>query len=71
MRGQTAKLLRKISHGDRERYRLLKRAWTRSPLEKRVKGTALGKDVIELERQSKELEKLKLNPPVEIGETPG
>lgn len=60
MNGQTAKLLKRASSGDRWKYRQLKKAYTRAPINLRTEGKQKARELEELERQQKIVNK-KLN----------
>lgn len=57
MNGATAKLLRKASGNDRQKYRQLKKAYTKAPRHIREEGKNKARDLAEVERQQKELDR--------------
>ena len=66
MSGSVAKLLRKTANGDPKKYKLLKKLYPALPADKRTKAKFMASDLAELYRQHEELNKLGINPPVEV-----
>lgn len=62
MNGRTAKLLRKTSGGDPAKYKLVKKAWPQLPAPMRHQGKLMMQDIIEVERQHLEMQKLGITP---------
>lgn len=60
MNGQTAKLLRKTSGGDRDRYKMVKKAYTASPQHIRAQGKQMARElsqVLQAEAQITKMQK--------------
>ena len=60
------KLLRKTASKTKADYKLLKGAYNAAPAPLRAQGKAMMRDLVEVERQHKELAKMNLQPPIEV-----